>query len=101
MLAQAAAAVARDTVRIVDTVRVVRVDTVWVSAQPGGHDLVDYATALSTVAVAVFALVALGREIWLARQKRLAVDSQITGVAYAVQRQIKSWLEAPESVDIR
>jgi hypothetical protein len=102
VIAQAAATVVRDTVRIVDTVRVVHVDTVWVAAQAGGggHDLVDYATALSTVAVAVFALVALAREVWLARQKRKAVDAQITAVAYALQRQLKSWLVDPVSVDI-
>ena len=96
MILTRAAAVARDTVRIVDTLRLV--DTVWVT-QPA-HGFVEIASAWSTVAVAALAVVALGRELWQGRQKRLAMDSQITGVAYAVRRQIKSWLRSPASVDI-
>lgn len=106
MLAQAVAALG-DTVRVVDTIQTL--DTVWVVQSNRGW--VDTVTAWSTGAVAVLALVAIGvevrREFARSRERaaeaavrRAAVDARISAVAYALRRELTSWLaDTPDAVD--
>ncbi len=65
-----------------DTVRVV--DTVWVAVQRDPAGFVEQATAWSTVAVALLALVALFLPWWDRRQHRRAVDGRVAITAHAL-----------------
>lgn len=82
MLTQAVAAVARDTVRVVDTV--------WVA--DSGSGFVDSVVAWSTIVVGAAAVVALVLPILERRRERASVDAAISVDAYAVRRILRGWL---------
>ena len=57
----------------------------------------DKAAALSTVAVAAFAVVELGRAYLAHRQRRAAADARAAALAFALWRQLDVWLSHPDA----
>jgi hypothetical protein len=92
-----------DTLRLVDTVRVR--DTVWV--QSGGADVADWFGLALTFGLVVFAgveiLIERKRDRQREREKRDEVaertavaDALVSAQAYAMRRQLRSWLDEGE-----
>lgn len=52
-----------------------------------------WVTAAASLALALFAAVQIRREINAGKQRRRAVESQISGTAFLLRRQLRSWLE--------
>src|SRR5881396_783027 len=101
-----------DTVvaKLVGPIIIQQPDTVYsISITP--TTTVDPLAAYSTVAVALLALAAIGVEVWRdirrsaevrreQRERRTAIDARIRGIAYALRRQLQSWLdEAPSETN--
>jgi hypothetical protein len=92
MLAQAVAPTARDTVHVIDTLRVV--DTVWVAVTPHATGTVEVLTAWSTIVVGVAAIIALILPMLDRRRQRKSVDAAISADAYAVRKTLSGWINS-------
>lgn len=88
MLTQAVAAIARDTLRVVDTV--------WVAASRGGF--VERVAEWATVVVGAAAVVALVLPVLERLRQRASVDAAISVEAYAVRRILRIWLSVLEEM---
>ena len=80
-----------DTVRVVDTITIRMVDTVFVGIQQGHPGLVERLTDWSTIIVGITAIIALGVPFLELRRKRRSADARIGAEAFTLRRTLRGW----------